>query len=284
MENGNVTIYALGTAKPWIEAYEICKISHLKVDLHLFFSDEWEIVLQSHIRRFDPEVNLISYIGCEMQVGLDYYRSLFGHLNTLNDEKHLHKFSRYLGNYKKYVQWDISIDRRVESIIIELDFEVCPRTCENFWQICTSHSELSYKNSKFHRAVNQYFIEGGLLEKEMHSIYRDYFPDENYNYKHDKPGVIGMSKVPNCQNGTAFYITLKPIRYFDGRLVAFGRVVSGMDTILKISRSQCSNQQIISEIPIKDSKNYFGKDHANDDFQPQTTGFRDIANEMLKYI
>lgn len=43
-----------------------------------------------------------------------------------------------------------------------------------------------------------------------------------------------MSKMGLHKNGSAFYITLRPLPHLNKKSVAFGRVVKGLDVILEM--------------------------------------------------
>lgn len=147
------------------------------------------------------------------------------------------EYLRFLSaSKKKYVQWWLQIGSQCEQrILIELDFALCPKTCENFWQLSNGYRDLGYKHSKLHRIVKQGYIEGGFLESTgtlvNSSIYGAFFADENYAYAHDVPGVLGMSSAGKHLNGSVFYITLRPLPHLNGRSVAFGRVVEGFEVL-----------------------------------------------------
>mmetsp|Transcript_30668 Transcript_30668/g.30306 ORF Transcript_30668/g.30306 Transcript_30668/m.30306 type:complete len:183 (+) Transcript_30668:267-815(+) len=113
----------------------------------------------------------------------------------------------------------------------------------------------------FHRVVANGYVEGGFISssdgsKTNSSIYGNYFSDENYSYLHDKPGIIGMSNTGKHKNGSVFYITLRPMMHLNGRLVAFGRVVEGIDVVREISQVQCKNQRPLVPCVIISSGNY----------------------------
>ena len=49
--------------------------------------------------------------------------------------------------------------------------------------------------------------------------------------RYDAPGVVGMAHAGKDTGGSQFFITHVPVPRLDGRYTAFGRVVSGMETI-----------------------------------------------------
>lgn len=53
------------------------------------------------------------------------------------------------------------------------------------------------------------------------------------------------------QNGSQFYITLGPCPHMDGRCVAFGRVVSGMSVVEKISKVYSMKGRPASDVFVK---------------------------------
>lgn len=252
MENSSV-LHALGTAPEWYLLKKYCKSNSISVSVSLYFLDDWLDVQKSHLNKTSPDSTFIFYYKnltytslCELGFDID----------PSSLDKNVPKLFVDKQDHKKYVEWEISFNFSNFKILIELDFLACPRTCENFWQISTGCKNLSYLNSKIHRSVASCYIEGGIIESASKSIYLDYFPDENFNYKHDVSGVIGMVKSECGRNGTRFYITLRPIEYFDGKLVAFGRIVEGMDTIRAISKLPTSNQRIIPDVLITNTKQY----------------------------
>ena len=61
------------------------------------------------------------------------------------------------------------------------------------------------------------------------SIYGNKFPDENFNLKHDKVGLLSMANAgPGTNAPTLITTVLCP--WLDGRHVVFGEVKEGMDT------------------------------------------------------
>jgi len=70
-------------------------------------------------------------------------------------------------------------------------------------------------------------------ERDDHS----YFEDENFDIKHDQPGIVSMWKPSHREhvNGSQFMILLHPMDVFDGQNTAFVKVIEGMDVLEQMS-------------------------------------------------
>lgn len=153
---------------------------------------------------------------------------------------------------RSYVQLEISQGgARAEKVLIELFDDVCPKTCENFRQLCVGYKRkadqklISYVNTDIDRVVKGKFVQGGDIRKlfgmpgSFSMFDEGEFPDESFAKKHDEPGLIGMclrtgyANTNECQ----FYITLNaPLKFMDNKNVIFGRIVNGMRTIKLIEQ------------------------------------------------
>lgn len=100
---------------------------------------------------------------------------------------------------------------------------------------------LHYKGSRFHYARGDFCIGGGDITRNnglgSESIYGGLFPNENFTLKHDGPGVVSMfnTGLP-CTNGSLFNILTQAHEFLDGQNVVCGRVVEGMDTVMRIAK------------------------------------------------
>ncbi|CAO1624925.1 unnamed protein product [Jaminaea pallidilutea] len=155
-------------------------------------------------------------------------------------------------NGRPIVFFDVSIgDNPAGRIKMELFSDICPRTAENFRQLCTgehrlNHKPMGYKGSLFHRVISGFCAQGGdFLNGDgsgTFSIYGDKFDDENFKLSHDEPGLLSMANSGPNTNGCQFFITCAPAEFLDGKHTVFGKVVEGLLTLRKIENVPTAQQ------------------------------------------
>ncbi|KAK7520232.1 putative peptidyl-prolyl cis-trans isomerase [Phyllosticta citriasiana] len=146
-------------------------------------------------------------------------------------------------------------------IKMELFKDVVPRTAENFRQFCTGENKNAlgrpqgYKGCKFHRVIKEFMIQGGdFLNGDgtgSTCIYGSRsFADENFQLKHDSPGLLSMANSGPDTNGSQFFITTVPTPFLNNKHVVFGQVVDGMDVVRKIENTRTQREKPVQDVTI----------------------------------
>lgn len=158
------------------------------------------------------------------------------------------------------VYFDVSIGGEHSGrIVIGLFGDDVPKTVKNFITIASEGIDgKTYVNSKFHRVINKFMIQGGDIVKQdgtgSISIYGKYFPDENFKIKHTASGFLSMANAGKDTNGCQFFITTVATPWLDGHHTVFGKVVDGQAVVHKIEQVETnSDDQPVKPVVITES-------------------------------
>ncbi|KAL3794392.1 hypothetical protein HJC23_012929 [Cyclotella cryptica] len=145
-----------------------------------------------------------------------------------------------------------------KKVVFQLYKDKCPITCNNFLAICRSKStakrsptngndmaEPTYRGTEFHRIIPGFMIQGGDFTNfdgtggHAASTTNNGLPtfnDENFSVSHSSEGILSMANRGKNTNGSQFFITLNKTLHLDGKHVAFGRVVEGMEVVREVGK------------------------------------------------
>jgi peptidyl-prolyl cis-trans isomerase B (cyclophilin B) len=138
----------------------------------------------------------------------------------------------------------VDIRTNLGTIRVELYPAKAPKTVENFLQYV---KDGHYNNTIFHRVIDGFMIQGGGFEGSYkQKPTRAPIQNEAKNGLKNEPGTLAMARTPDPHSASAqFFINvnnnefLNPEKSPDGwGYAVFGKVVSGMDVVTKIAKSQ----------------------------------------------
>jgi peptidyl-prolyl cis-trans isomerase B (cyclophilin B) len=162
-------------------------------------------------------------------------------------------------------------------IKVELYKTDAPKTVDNFVKLAR---EQFYNGTTFHRVISDFMIQGGdpnskdddptndgqggpgysfedeinprslgLSEEEITALEADgYVYNGDLSSHKMEPAALAMANSGPATNGSQFFIvSTKPQPHLDGRHTVFGKVLEGMDVVLKIEQGDKINEIIVSE-------------------------------------
>jgi len=116
------------------------------------------------------------------------------------------------------------------------------KTVENFVKLA---KEGFYDNTKFHRVIKGFMIQGGDPLSKDSSLKDRWgtggpgyaFEDEIHSNNHNVTGTIAMANGGPNTNGSQFFINTSDNDFLDAKHTVFGKVVEGMDIVREIENT-----------------------------------------------
>jgi len=152
---------------------------------------------------------------------------------------------------------NVTINTNMGAIGLELYTKDAPNTVDNFVKLA---KEGFYDGVKFHRVIKDFMIQGGdplTKDASKKSAWGTGGPGYKFNDEINShllvKGSIAMANSGANTNGSQFFIvTAESTPWLDGKHTNFGAVVSGMETVMNIDKTQTDgNDRPISDVVIK---------------------------------
>ncbi|KAK0230222.1 cyclophilin-like domain-containing protein [Armillaria fumosa] len=163
----------------------------------------------------------------------------------------------------------VLLETSVGDLVIDLEIDACPKTCENFLKLCKVYY---YNLHAFFNVSKDFLAQAGdptatgtggesiwsLIASQSSSnasAPRYFSPELLPRLKHTHKGTVSMAVAPGVQGGdqggcgSQFFVTLSDgIDYLDGKHAVFGHVVEGLETLDKLNDVYTDQ----NERPLKD--------------------------------
>ena len=127
----------------------------------------------------------------------------------------------------------VSLHTSYGEIKIELYCEDCPDACRNFLMLAASGY---YNNCIFHRILSSYLIQTGDGDKKGDGGFA--IAGEPLNCEpfgdFSEPGIVAYAETESIKS--QFFITAANASELNGKYIAFGHVIFGLNTVQAISR------------------------------------------------
>jgi len=149
----------------------------------------------------------------------------------------------------------ITLKTNKGDIVIELNHEAAPKTCENFEQYVLDGF---FDGTIFHRVINNFMIQGGGFTEDMaQKPTRDSIENEAKNGLSNDTGTIAMARTMQPHSASSqFFINVSDNKFLDypgqdgwGYCV-FGKVTEGMDVVNQIKGVETTSRAGHSDVPV----------------------------------
>jgi peptidyl-prolyl cis-trans isomerase B (cyclophilin B) len=144
-------------------------------------------------------------------------------------------------------------------ITIELDIENTPKTAENFLSYVKNGF---YDSTIFHRVISNFMIQGGGFDATMNQKHvNKTIENEADKGQANKRGTVAMARTSDPHSAsTQFFINVKDNDFLNFKsksgdgwgYCVFGKVVSGMEIVDKITMVSTGQRAGHQDVPMND--------------------------------
>lgn len=153
----------------------------------------------------------------------------------------------------------IKLHTSLGPITIELDDKATPETTQNFLNYV---NEGFYNDTIFHRVIKGFMIQGGGFEKGMNQkIAHKPIRNEAKSGLKNVLGTIAMARTNDPHSASSqFFINVANNDFLDFKAetpdafgyCVFGKVIDGMDIVLKLSQVPTTQRAGHSDVPVEE--------------------------------
>lgn len=125
-------------------------------------------------------------------------------------------------------------------MVLELYYDKAPNTVRNFIYLA---NQGYYEGSIFHRVIENFMIQGGAGNQTACAIQGEFSSNGIQNDILHERGVISMARTTVKDSATSqFFIMHKTSPHLDGSYAAFGKVLTGFETLDAIATTDTNFQ------------------------------------------
>ncbi|MCZ2127402.1 MAG: peptidylprolyl isomerase [Anaerolineales bacterium] len=129
-------------------------------------------------------------------------------------------------------QYVATIETEKGNIVLQLFPDKAPLAVNSFVFLARQGW---YDGVTFHRVIPGFIAQTGDPSGTGKGNPGYFFKNEISNLKFDAPGVVGMANSGPDANGSQFFITFAAADHLDGAYTIFGRVISGLDVVERLT-------------------------------------------------
>jgi cyclophilin family peptidyl-prolyl cis-trans isomerase len=130
-------------------------------------------------------------------------------------------------------QYTATLKMEKGDIVIQLFADKAPTTVNNF--VFLAHQGW-YNGVTFHRVIAGAIAQAGDPSGTGYGSPGYFFANEiDPSLKFDAAGVVGMANAGPDSNGSQFFITQAAMPGLDGQYTIFGKVIKGLDIVMKLT-------------------------------------------------
>lgn len=107
--------------------------------------------------------------------------------------------------------------------------DVAPNTVNNFIKYI---SDKKYNNSSFHRIIETFMIQGGIVSNTNRPIAGEFISNGFNNELNHYRGILSMARTNDPNSATSqFFVMHKTSPHLDGNYASFGGLISGFEVL-----------------------------------------------------